>query len=164
MPWSSCRGRLAGDRDLKSHLNLPVLHVTAVQAHHFAHYLGGRLPTRNEWDRAAGLKGKPAGANEPRRQGPFRGVWEDGEKAKRPLIAVGRREEGPMPLGAMTEDVSPFGCRHMSANGLEWTNDLEEGETVAECMNKGHWPESPFVYLRGRHYGETRLLIFEEMR
>lgn len=96
---------------------LPVTNVTGLRAQAFAEWLGGRghgfLPTLAQWDQAAGLHQVPAG------DGPFRpdpnhphGDWSG--------IAVGDRDD-PLPVGTAGRDVSPYGCRDMAGNGLEWT-------------------------------------------
>src|SRR5207302_6181679 len=96
--------------------HLPVFRVTAVEAHRFARWLGGLLPSAKEWDKAAGRFERPA------RQGPFKGDWEKIKANETDLgrIGVARKKSGPLPLDSDTLDVSPFGCRHMSGNGKEW--------------------------------------------
>src|SRR5207302_6153695 len=66
---------------------LPVLRVGVEDAHRFARWLGGLLPSKDEWDVAAGRWEKDAGA------GPFLPNWKEGE------IAVGRMSRGPMRAG-----------------------------------------------------------------
>src|SRR5262249_33297617 len=80
---------------------LPVMRVTVVEAHCFAAWLGGFLPTVQQWDKAAGR------FEEDRGEGPFIEPWD----AKDPQIAVGRAREGPMEAGQAAKDRSLFGCR-----------------------------------------------------
>jgi serine/threonine protein kinase len=140
--------------------NLPVFRVTAVEAHRFARWLGGDLPSLKEWDKAAGLYEKP------RRQGPFQGNWDEIKATKADLdrIGVNRRMLGPMPLDKDTLDVSPFGCRHMSGNGKEWTNSLlnPANATVSQYADKG-FPPGSLVLLRGWTYKASGPLLFAKL-
>jgi hypothetical protein len=144
----------------RSDPNLPVFRVTAVEAHRFARWLGGLLPSVREWDKAAGRY------ETPRRQGPFRGVWEEikANKADLDRVAVGRKALGPVPLDRDTLDVSPFGCRHMSGNGKEWTDTLADPQdrSVSEFANK-EFPPGSLVMLRGRSYRASRPLLFSKL-
>ncbi len=138
---------------------LPVFRVSALEAHQFARWLGGRLPSKQEWQRAAGVG--VAG-----REGPYLGSWkqwkEDPEARAR--IGVGRKDQGPMRLDADTLDISPFGCHHMSGNGTEWTDTLMEPaeQTVSGCAERG-FPERSDVFLCGRSYRDSRPLYFRDM-
>src|SRR5262249_42498974 len=91
----------------------PVLNVTAEEAHRFARWLGGELPTAQQWDKAAGR------FEDYRGDGPFKGKI--GTVKPGLDVAVGRKKEGPMPVGAALRDESLFGCRDMAGNGREWT-------------------------------------------
>ena len=146
--------------------NLPVLRVTAVEAYEFARWMGAALPDLREWDRAAGFD------EEPRRQGPFAakaGDWEKltpGEKATFG-VKLGELCRGPLPLDAPTVDVSPFGCKHMSGNGREWTNrvlvlDLNRPDrTLPQRLAEG-FQDTDAVQLRGRSYRFDHPRLFYE--
>jgi serine/threonine protein kinase len=133
--------------------NLPVMQVKVLDAYRFARWLGGELPSRQQWDKAAGW-------NEPgKRIGPFKGAWDP--KAKdRP--AVGRRGKGPLPCGAARQDVSPFGCQDMSGNGEEWTRDLSLFDGVMKDLLKEPETSEAFVFTRGRSWRAEKPLIFEK--
>jgi formylglycine-generating enzyme required for sulfatase activity len=122
----------------------PVMNVSFEQAKAFAHWLGGSLPTCDQWDTAAGLY-----ASSGEREGPFLGNWEASEK--RPFVAVDRAIEGTMPVGELRDDVSPLGCRDMAGNGAEWTRDASSGGFST-------------VPLRGRRYDKARPLLFDDLR
>jgi len=110
----------------------PAFGIGVEDAHRFAEQLHGRLPTRQQWDKAAG-RYEPGD-----REGPYNGKWTKESKLN---IAV----DSPMRIAEAKDDESPFGCRDMAGNGQEWTRDC----------NKGVVPLPPdqqpgaTVYLRG---------------
>ena len=98
---------------------LPVLHVTCDKAWQFAAWLGGRLPTVAQGDKAAGRF--DGGGS-----GPFVEPWNPEDRQQ---IAVGRAAEGPLRVGTVPGDVSrPFGLRDMAGNGLEWTSTPKQSD------------------------------------
>lgn len=88
---------------------LPAFGMTVDQALACAVWIGGELPSVDQWDLAAGFWDRQG------RNGPALG--------KR--VAVGLRGEGPWPVDASpTDDISPFGIRDMAGNGLEFTRNV----------------------------------------
>src|SRR5262249_53459729 len=74
---------------------MPVRNVTVTDAHVFAEWLGGRLPSCKQWDKAAGRYHPSRG------EGPYKGKWDEKNKLR---IAVGELSK-PFPNGsAVTED------------------------------------------------------------
>ncbi|MDQ3332452.1 MAG: bifunctional serine/threonine-protein kinase/formylglycine-generating enzyme family protein, partial [Planctomycetota bacterium] len=100
----------------------PVLNVRLREAVPFATWLGGRLPTTKEWDKAAGLDDRPKEAT-----GPFE-VLEDISKLD---VAVGREATGPIPIGSSKHDVSTFGMKDVAGNGWELTSTSFFGGDLA---------------------------------
>jgi serine/threonine protein kinase len=87
---------------------LPAVRVTVEEAEAFATWLGGKLPTGRQWDKAAGFFQRG------NRAGPARGQ----------RVAVRRFQEGPRPVNAPdSDDVSPYGVRDLAGNGTELTRD-----------------------------------------
>jgi formylglycine-generating enzyme required for sulfatase activity len=88
----------------------PVVGVTYSMAERYCGYLGGRLPTRAEWEFAArGADG-------------WRYPW--GEHA--PDCTVARFAgcgAGPVRAGTLRAGASPFGALEMAGNVAEWTQD-----------------------------------------
>jgi hypothetical protein len=123
-----------GNRDRD---DLPVLGVKGTEAAQFAEWLGGLLPTGDQWDQAWGKNDGlpnifPPGKFDPKDPaGP----------------AVGGQ---PRAVHRSTLDVSYRGCRDMSGNGLEWTRLPSDQE-----------PDE-LVLLRGRSYRDQRPLTFED--
>ena len=66
----------------------PVMNVSYGQAQEFARWLGGSLPSCEQWDSAAGFyRSDPT---DPWKQGPFKGNWDP--TAEKPQIAVAPRQ------------------------------------------------------------------------
>jgi formylglycine-generating enzyme required for sulfatase activity len=123
-----------------------------IEAYCFARWLGGNLPAVREWDKAAGRGDKEG------RTGPFLPGWKKGDTKS---IAVGRGEQGPLPVGTAQLDESVFKCRDMAGNGLEWTRDLESSKKEQVPLASPH--RSDLVTLRGRSYKEPNPLQFADI-
>ncbi len=134
----------------------PATNISAQDAYEFAKWLGGpsaNLPSRFEWDRAAGFynnDGTP-------KQGPILRDWDENDPTQ---IAI--RLKNPLPVGTATRDQSPFGCRDIAGNGMEWTRDWAD--------NRTHLPVIPehegdrLLSLRGRSHDDLKpLLYFHEL-
>ncbi len=118
---------------------IPVFQVTYDEAARFAAWLGGRLPSAQEWDKAAGLQEHPAD-----RTGPF--------LPNQPLESIGLSPHGPVPITrSETADVSPLGVCDMAGNGMEWTRD--------QIPLRGD-PEESFL-LRGMDYRKSKPLDYQ---
>jgi serine/threonine protein kinase len=135
---------------------LPVRSVSVLDAHRFAQWLGGRLPTVDQWDKAAGLyraKGEKG-------EGPYRGqwVWHD-ERLKRLRIGVGKLQ-GPLLPSETEDDLGPFGCRDMAGNGYEWTRNLHEDNEFVPVDNPNG---SESVRLRGRSFDRMAPLKYADV-
>jgi serine/threonine protein kinase len=119
LKWDEWRkGWRKGNQDVGSDDDaLPVLRVNVLEAYCFARWLGGDLPTVDQWDKASG-KGSGAKA-----------IILDPDQPLQPGdVAVGRRAEGPMRVGTAKRDVSPvIHCRDMAGNGKEWTRTPNAG-------------------------------------
>lgn len=131
-------------------LNTPVTQVDWWDAYAFAKWSGQRLPTEQEWEKAArgekgfhypwGNKPSPSAAN----------LGDDYAASPR---GKGGRIDGYnlwAPITRVTQDVSPYGVCDMAGNVSEWT----AGET-----QDGEWPFHPdFIdikvpVVRGGHFG-----------
>jgi hypothetical protein len=125
---------------------MPVFRVTVTEAHCFAEWLDGRLPTRQQC-------GKAAGRDEDARPGPF-----DGDPKDLEGLALGLTD-GPWPVDRGQRDLSRYGCRQMAGNGLEWTRDLNDGTEVPlkEMLL------APSVWLEGKSYLSREPLTFPMM-
>src|SRR5207249_4311193 len=130
--------------------HLPVFRVTVTEAHCFAEWLDGRLPSRRQWRKAAGW-GQDAG-----RPGPFDGSPEDKKD-----LAIGL-EDGPWPVDRGNRDVSIHGCRQMASNGCEWTRDLADDAKQTEIpIEEMILP--PYVFKEGQSYLSSEPLTYRTM-
>ncbi len=86
----------------------PILFVSALEADRCAAWMGGKLPTLKQWDKAAGRFEPDAG------KGPFVAETTPDELALKRKKPATRQE--------LPKSISRFGCRHMADNGLEWSS------------------------------------------
>lgn len=141
-------GGLAAGNDVGiSNGQLPVLRVTVTEAYCLARWLGGNLPTAQQWDKAGGRFNGDAG--------PFQPPEEPGQ------IAVGLGKTGPLPVDRKLCEASRFGCRDMAGNGSEWTRNLSL-ESSRNVPVDDPQPEM-LVVLRGRNYAQPKPLLFADL-
>jgi len=129
----------------KDHPTRPVMNLTATEAMEFARKHGGRLPTPDEWDHAAGLHtSKPEG-------GPF---------LPGSALKLGLSE--PAPTHASEAPRNKLGLEDFAANGREWTCGILTGEGGAWRAVEAFEPKR-LVVLRGRNFTLATALTFEIM-
>ena len=75
-------------------------------------------------------------------------------------IAVGRKGQGPMAVGAAKDDVSVFGCHDMAGNGEEWTCTSKDAAITLPLKTRD---ESVGVLLRGQSYAADKPLSFSDL-
>jgi serine/threonine protein kinase len=152
-------GKLIDDK-WKSHADdkgMPVFDVAFTDAHAFASYLGGRLPSPLEWDKAAG-RYHPARGREPYWEGPYKGRW----KGKGSLqIAVGSSTPYPVGSSKTETDGSVYGCRDMAGNGEEWTRRMRSGEDAP--LDKVEVGFDEDLCLRGWDFKNEKPLRFDKL-
>ncbi len=144
------QGTLAGDVHLGvegRQLDFPVVHVTVDEAHAFAEWLGGLLPTAEQWDKAAGQK-EPSPT-----VGPFR---PGGEK-----ICIDRFDFGPVPCGTSADDISPLGILDLAGSVSEFTRNILNSNLVVPVTDRINTDR---VILRGNSYHDPLPWRFEDSK
>jgi formylglycine-generating enzyme required for sulfatase activity len=142
------------DMGAANHPKWPVLRVDIQEAHLCAQWLGGFLPTAEQWDTAAGVFADDRGL------GPFVSPFAADE------IAVDRAHRGPLPVGSAVKDVVPFsGCRDMSGNGLEWTRSIIFDNDAKEYIgNTSKVNALAKVQLRGQRFSAPEPLTYAVLK
>ncbi len=125
-----CAQKLNVESSLATYADHPVTGIGWTNAQNFCNWVGGRLPTEAEWEKAA--KGTPQGSNQ-NRTFPWGNTW-DSKKAN-----AGFGKEGKtMPVGSFSDigGDSPYGVSDMAGNVWEWVSDWYSPDYYSDSESK----------------------------
>jgi formylglycine-generating enzyme required for sulfatase activity len=107
-------------------LNHPVVNISLKDALAFCDWMGCRLPSEQEWEKAArGADGRTY---------PWGEGWRDGLYCNN----LDARIRGTSPVDKYPEGVSPFSVWDMVGNVWEWTNSEYQGPYM-HVLRGGSW-------------------------
>jgi formylglycine-generating enzyme required for sulfatase activity len=129
--------------------DLPATHILYDQAEAYAKWAGKRLPTENEWEKAA--RGQDG------RRYPWGNTWAPdhvAQRVKKPgsgtAVPPTEVKEAPLtgkvcrvgpsrmrPVGSVPAGVSPYGCYDMAGNAWEWVQGFYNGNPEQRILRGG---------------------------
>jgi formylglycine-generating enzyme required for sulfatase activity len=119
--------------DLLTEPNLPMTNVNWDEARSFCAYAGGRLPTEDEWEKAA--RGKDA------REYPWgddldcaHANWGNFENEG---PCAGKNPGKPSPVGSYPQGASPYGVLDLAGNVWEWVADKYDRDSSRRVVRGG---------------------------
>jgi gamma-glutamyl hercynylcysteine S-oxide synthase len=117
----------------------PVVGISWYEAEAYARFVGRRLPTEAEWEKAAAWDEAAAR--------PRRFAWGD-EAPERSRCNADFTRWGTTPVGLLPAGATPQGCLDMTGNLWEWTFDSFDGYPSFEPFP---YPEYSEVWFDGDH-------------
>ena len=130
--------------------NQPVVGLDWFDAYAFAKWVGKRLPTREEWQLAAGVDTDYPWGQEPGRHNCNHGCMRYSEKRGKQWYYTDESDGfiHSSPVSSFSADLSPFGCVDMAGNVSEWTATMQDGracrcggnmcQPAEHCRNNTH--------------------------
>jgi len=122
---ADCTRQMSWDRPDLMGPTQPVVGVRWYDAVAYCRFVGKRLPTEAEWEKAA------RGTDE--RRFPWGDEWHPG------WVNMHTPDDGfagTAPVGSFPKNVSPYGAYDMAGNAWEWTQDLHDREFYARSPRK----------------------------
>jgi formylglycine-generating enzyme required for sulfatase activity len=111
---SNTRAHYFDDAKYNDH---PVIFVSADDAAAYCQWLGKRLPTEAEWEKAASWDWRTG----------TKFTWPWGNAFDDTMVRDGQLSD-TMPIGSHPQGASPYGAMDMAGNVLEWTADYYDAD------------------------------------
>jgi serine/threonine-protein kinase len=132
----------------QSYEDYPTRYVSWQQANEYCQWVGRRLPTEAEWEKAArGTDGR---------------IYPWGNEDPNPiLVNFNKNTGGPMPVGHYPQGVSPYGALDMAGNVWEWVMDWYDKNYYEQSKTDN--PQGPlsgyYRVLRGGFWGGNAMNV-----
>ncbi|MBK7993995.1 MAG: formylglycine-generating enzyme family protein [Blastocatellia bacterium] len=121
--------------------NHPAINVSWEDANAYAAWVGKRLPTEEEWEKAA--------------RGPEARIWPWGKDYQPNLSNLSGKEDGfetTAPVGSLPSGVSPYGLQDTIGNVWEWTSSRYIPYPGAPLIDDERLNKENFRVIRGGGY------------
>lgn len=136
--------------------SLPVTAITLEEAAAYCRFVGGRLPTDLEWEKAArGTDGRryPWGDQFELSRANVRGIaGGSGVRSAGPKLLSGCSSRSRLrPVRAYPEGASPYGALNLAGNAWEWVADAYHGNAQVRIIRggaAGYWERDARTYHR----------------